>query len=208
MPLHLLSVTPLSSPSSTRSQHYARQLIYTISFPCANTHRKFIVSIFRCPRVPSCVVAPSHPQSKDRLVSLPQICASKFVPKADMKSRLMNSSYWTLFHGCGFCLIYQCFWHLIVENQFLSSHISAAFFSFLSLSRHAFLILQTNKTNLNRKGVQGHPSVVLLLSGLSAVPRTSTSFLGSFSQNPWLGSASFCLILLKCSHTSGENRAR
>lgn len=126
-----------------------------------------MVSTFRCPRVPSHVVAPIHAQSKDRLVPLPQICARKFVPKADMKSRLMKSSYhWTLFLCGGFCLIYQCFWHLIVENQFLSSHISAAFFSFLSLPRHAFLILQTNKTNLNRKGVQGHPNAVLLLSGL------------------------------------------
>ena len=138
----------VSSDSPTRNQHYTRQLIYMISFPCPNIHRRSIVSIFKCTRVPSRPVAPSHPQSRDKLAPLPQICVRKFVTKVDMKSRLVNCSYlWTLFLRCGFCLIYQCFWHLTVENRFPSSHISAAFFSLLSRpDMHSWFFKQTDKS--------------------------------------------------------------
>lgn len=146
--------------SAPARNHYTRQLTCMISFLCHNNHSGVLSPFYYCTRALSCPVAPSHPKSNGKPIAFP-----KSVPRSLSQKWTWNSGLWTAL------LIELSFFSLLLLDLsvFLASHYgkSIPFFThpLLSLASCHFPDIHawfSQQMNLNRKGIQGHPNVVLL----------------------------------------------
>lgn len=173
------------------------------------TTRGVLSLFYSYTRAPSGPIAPSHPQSGDQLVWFLHICVRMFATE-----ERWNSGLWTaLIELSSSSLPFAWFISLSGISLWKTDsplYTSSAFFSLLSLPRHASPILQTDESKqegYSRASECCSVDTVLLIT----VPGTRTILPVQYLAESlcWLYiHASLCCFLLKRSHIYGQSRAR